>query len=93
MYYAPTAKLNPIDGMTWHFAVSAWDMCTDEYKHRTDMEWLDARQMFEIADKAPSFDCLDSEFYNELANKTGVALGDDLNDFMCSVENAMEADT
>lgn len=91
MYYAPEEKLQPIYDGTWAYVASGRDLCTEEYRHRTDMEWLSARQMFEIADLAPKYDCLELDFYKELADKTGVELGNDLSDFLFRLEKTLNS--
>lgn len=54
MYYIPSNT--PIDASTWKFV--------QHYEDGADLERLDVRQMYRIAELAPAWDCFEPDYYH-----------------------------
>ena len=99
-YYIHKGCADNLNYNSWRYVVSGEAL---DYRARgsgdregtfAGFERLDLRQMFEIADLAPTWDCLDPDFYDEMADEIAISSEDEARDscagIVCAVEDYLE---
>lgn len=98
-YYMPTDDLKHITSDSWkrlhhsdgiEYSIRSGEIDRDEAY--ADLEQLDVRQMYKVADAAPAWDCFETDYYERMAELAGVNYYayDDLEAMMDAIKEAIE---